>query len=59
MAPIGLQDAPKANDRKGIDIDSCRCRRQRRRRLRALLLLGRRSLRPPVLKQRTQTDNPR
>ena len=52
MAPRGLQDAPRANDRKSHDIDSCR------RRLRALLL-SRRSLRPPVLKQRTQTDNSR
>ena len=24
MAPRGLQDAPRARDRKGLDIDSCR-----------------------------------
>ena len=61
MAPKGLQDAPRAKDRKGRDIDSCRRRRLprlRRRRLRALLL-SRRPRRPPVLKQRTQTDNSR
>ena len=54
MAPRGLQDAPRANDRERLDIDSCR-RRRHRRRLRALLL-SRRSLRPPVLKQKAQTD---
>ena len=52
MAPRGLQDAPRANDRQNLDIDSCR------RRLGALLL-SRRSLHPPVLKQRTQTDDSR
>ena len=55
MAPISLQDAPRANDRKGIHIDSCRRRRRHRRALRALFL-NRRSFRPPVLKQRTQTE---
>ena len=24
MVPRGLQDAPRARDRKGLDIDSCR-----------------------------------
>ena len=24
MAPRGLQDAPRARDRKGLDIDACR-----------------------------------
>ena len=59
MAPVGLQYAPRANNRKGLDIDSCRRRRRRRRRLRRRLLLSRRSLRPPVLKQRAKTDNSR
>ena len=72
IVPRGLQYAPRARNRKGLDIDSCRPRRRRRRhrhrrrrrlhrhrrRLRALLL-SRRSLRPPVLKQRAQTDNSR
>ena len=70
MDPKGLQGAPRARDRKRLDIGSCRHRRRRRhrhrrrrlhrhrRRLRALLL-SRRSLRPPVLKQRAQTDNSR
>ena len=44
--------APRATDRTSLGIDSCR------RRLCALLL-GRRSLCPPVLKQRAQTDNSR
>ena len=34
MAPRGLQDAPRANDRKSLDIDSCRRRRRRFRRRR-------------------------
>ena len=55
--PKGLKDAPRANGRKGLDIDSCR-RRRRRRPLRALLL-DRRSLRPPVLKQGGRTGNSR
>eukprot|EP00959_Pyramimonas_sp_CCMP1952_P124155 2596172-Pyramimonas_sp.AAC.1 len=29
-APTGLQDAPRAKDRKGLDIDSCRSHRRRR-----------------------------
>ena len=62
MAPIGLRDAPRANDRKGIAIDSCRRRRRRRRRRRhrrrlGALLLRRRSLCPPAF--RAQTGNSR
>ena len=45
MAPRGRQDAPRAIDRKGLDIAFCR-RRRRHRRLRALLA-SRRSFSSP------------
>ena len=44
MVPRGLQDAPRATDRKGLDLS------RRRRRRRRALLLSCRSLRPAVLK---------
>ena len=64
LARRGLQDVARATHRKGLDIDSCRRRRRRRRRLRRRRRhrrrrLIRRSLRPPVLKQRAQTDKSR